>query len=129
MSGFFRIPVSIAIIMVLSLSFAWGFGWWWALPLQQMQEVYLIYAAATAAAIVLCLVGQLMRISSLAYYVIIGGAVFLALDFFIWQRLGLMPSVKFSRGGFPPAAIMGLFACTIYGIIAAPQKKHSPVQP
>lgn len=123
MSHLITIPAGIAIIVILSLGFAWGFGWWWSLPPQQMQEVYLIYAAASAAAIVLCLAGQLMKISGLAYYVIIGGAVFLALDFFIWQRFGLMPSVKFSRGGFPPAAIMGLFACTIYGIIAAPQKR------
>ena len=79
-----------------------------------------MYAGALAVAIFLFLVGQFMGISSHAYFLIVGGAVFLGLDFLVWQNFGLMPSVKFLRNGFVPSAIMGLFAGVIYGVIAIP---------
>ena len=52
--------------------------------------------ALSAVAIFLFLVGQFIGISSHAYFLIVGGAVFLSgLDLLVWQNFGLMPSVKF----------------------------------
>ncbi len=112
---------AVLLIAVMAMGFAVGFCAWWDLPADTSQNIFFIYGAATAVAILLCVAGRLMKVSSLAYCVIIGGAVFLVLDFYVWQRFGLMPSVKFSRGGFPPAAIMGLFACALYSMIADPR--------
>jgi hypothetical protein len=46
----------------------------------------------------------------------------------VWQRFGLMPSAKFLRGGFPPAAIMGLVAGALYraAALATPALPRPP---
>ena len=43
-------------------------------------------------------------------------SVFLAVDFLVWQRTGIMPHVKFGRGGFVPAAVMGMAAAVLYRV-------------
>ena len=110
----------LAIILIAALAMGFGFVFcrWSGLAGVAMREVLVIYAAATAAALVLFLAGHLFRIRSHAYYIVVGAAVFLAVDFLVWQRTGIMPHVKFGRGGFVPAAIIGMAAAVLYRLIA-----------
>lgn len=108
------------VFALISAAFAWGFCHWWNITGEAAQSIFLLYAAATAAAIVLCFAGQFLGTSSRAYYVFASGLVFVGLDLFVWQRFGIMPSSKFLRNGFAPAAVMALFAGALYRVIAVP---------
>ena len=108
------------VFAAISAAFAWGFCHWWDIKGETAQVIFLLYAAATLVALVLCLAGQLLGVSSHAFYVIASGLVFLGLDLIVWQRFGIMPSSKFLRNGFAPAAVMALFAGAVYRVIAVP---------
>lgn len=113
-----KIILTLILIAALAMGFGIVFCWWSGLAAEAVREVLVIYAAATAVALVLFLAGHLLRVRSHAYYVVIGGAVFLAVDVLVWHRTGIMPYVKFGRGGFVPAAIVGMVAAVLYRLIA-----------
>lgn len=104
----------------LAMGFGWLFCWWLGLSGDMTASVLIVYAAATAVALVLLLAGQLFRIMSHAYYIAVSGAVFLAVDLVIWQLTGIMPAARFVRGGFVPAAIMGLVIGVLFRVVAVP---------
>lgn len=83
-------------------------------------SILLLYAAATVLALAGFLGGQAMGMRSLAYYMAVAAVIFLGVDALVWLGYGLMPSSRFLRGGFVPAAIMGVFVGPIYRIIAVP---------
>ena len=78
----------------------------------------LAYAAAALAVAGVFLAGQLLRIRGHAYYVIVAGLAFLAVDAAVWWRFGIMPGPKSYQDGFVPAAIMGVFLGPLYRVIA-----------
>ncbi|WP_373506117.1 hypothetical protein [Aestuariivirga sp.] len=112
--------IGASVVTIVAMGFACAFCSWWNLDNATANTIYLMYAGALAVTIFLFLVGQFIGISSHAYFLIVGGAVFLGLDFLVWQNFGLMPSVKFLRNGFAPSAIMGLLAGVAYRVIAIP---------
>jgi hypothetical protein len=116
--GLFRILLGLAAVSIFAIGFAVVFSWWHGLGGGGSEEIMAIYAVAIVIAALLFLIGHALRIRSDAYYIIAGGIVFLGVDYIVWQRLGLMPSVKFSRGGFVPAGILGVFLGPVYRIIA-----------
>jgi hypothetical protein len=109
-----------AILGVLAV--AMGFGWlhtvWFGYAPEGTWTVLLVYAAAALAVAVLFLAGQLLRIRGHAYYVIVAGLAFLAVDAAVWWRFGIMPGPKSYQDGFVPAAIMGVFLGPLFRIIA-----------
>ena len=115
-----RMVIVICIMAALAMGFGWLFCWWSGLGGEAMKDVLLIYAAATGMALTLFLGGHVFRITSQAYYIVIGGAIFLAVDLLVWQHTGIMPAAKFVRGGFLPAAIIGFVLGIIYRVVAVP---------
>ncbi len=120
MSQFVKIVTGLVIVAVLALGFGLGFVAWHGLATEQRTEVFIIVGGGILAMWVLLLAGHAFGIKGDGYYITVGGLVFLGVDFILWQRLGLMPSVKFSRGGFIPAGILGVFLGPLYRIIAVP---------
>jgi len=113
-------PTLMALLAVSAVSLAFGslhIIWFGHSP-EKAQEVLLAYVAATLLVAVLFLLGQVLRVRNHAYYIIISGAAFLAVDAFVWWRFGIMPGPKHYQDGFVPAAIMGIFLGPLYRIIA-----------
>ena len=114
------LTLTAALLAVLAV--AMGFGWlhtaWFGYAPEKARDVLLIYAAAAIAVDVLFLAGQLLRFRGHAYYVIVAGLAFLAVDAAVWWRFGIMPGPKSYQDGFVPAAIMGVFLGPLYRIIA-----------
>ncbi len=110
------------IALLAASSIALGFGWlhtmWFPYEAAEARDVMLVYAAATLLVAGCFLAGQFIPVKGHAYYVIIAGVVFLAVDAIIWWRFGIMPGPKSYQDGFVPAAIMGLFLGPLYRIIA-----------
>ena len=111
-----------AAALVAVLAVAMAFGWlhtlWFGYAPEGARTVLLAYAAAALAVAALFLAGQLLRIRGHAYYVIVAGLAFLAVDAAVWWRFGIMPGPKSYQDGFVPAAIMGVFLGPLYRIIA-----------
>lgn len=114
------IAAGLAIAACLAMGFGWIFIWWTGLSGAQAGEVLLLYVAAVILLAGLFVAGELIPARSLAYYVVAGGAVFLAVDVIVWWHFGIMPAARFVRGGFVPAAIVGLVIGVIYRVVAVP---------
>lgn len=114
------VVLGLLLTAVIAMGFGLLFCWWSGLSADVTASVLLVYGAATAVALLLFLAGQLFRITSHAHYIVVGGTVFLAVDFLVWQLTGIMPAARFVRGGFVPAAIMGLVIGVLYRVVAVP---------
>lgn len=116
-----RAPAMMAALLAVSAS-SMAFGWlhtaWFGYAPEAAREVLLIYAAATLAVAGLFLAGQLIPVRSHAYYIVLSGLAFLAVDAVVWWRFGIMPGPKSFQDGFMPAAIMGVFLGPLYKILA-----------
>jgi hypothetical protein len=114
------LPTLAAVLAVAAVSMA--FGWlhtmWFDYAPERAREVLLAYAAAALSVACLFLAGQALRVRGHAYYIIISGLAFLAVDALVWWRFGIMPGPKSYQDGFVPAAIMGVFLGPLYRIIA-----------
>lgn len=128
MRRLFRIILGLVIIAAIAMAFGWTFTWWFGLAPARALEVLLLFAAAMVIVSGLFIAGELIPFRGHAYYVIAGGAVFLATDVVIWWRFGIMPGPKFFQDGFVPAAIMGIFLGPIYRGVAM-QKPALPRDP
>lgn len=113
------------VIVVIALAFCWTFIWWTGLSGARADEVLLLYAAATAILGGLFMAGLLIPVRGHAYYIIAGATVFLAVDFIVWWRTGITPAARFVRGGFVPAAIMGMVLGPVFRAFAL----HGPPAP
>ena len=120
MPGFARVLIALVLVAALSAGFAFGFCAWWRLPDDMARGVLVIHGGALVLALVLFVAGQAMAVRALAFYIIMGGAVFLAVDVIVWLRYGFMPGNKMLRNGFIPAGLMGVFAGALYAKIAIP---------
>ena len=114
------LPILAALLTVsaVSLAFGWLHTVWFGFSPAEAREVLLAYAAATLLVAGLFLAGQGIGIRNHAYYIIISGLAFLAVDAAVWWRFGIMPGPKFYQDGFVPAAIMGIFLGPLYRIMA-----------
>jgi len=120
-----KIILGLVLSAVIAMGFGWLFCWWSGLQGEAMADVLLAYGMATGVALVLFPSGQLLRFTSHAYFIVTGAAVFLVVDFLVWHRTGVMPAARLVRGGFVPAAIMGLVIGVLYRVVAVP----TPVLP
>lgn len=122
------IVLAILVVVAVSMAFGWLHSYWFGYAPDKAREVLLLYAAAAAVTAGLFLAGQFIPLRGHGYYIIVGGAVFLALDAAVWWRFGIMPGPKSYQDGFVPAAIMGLFLGVVYRVIAPVPggvKRHS----
>lgn len=114
------LAVLAALLAVAALSMAFGYlhTWWFSYAPDGARNVLLLYAIATAAIVVLFPAGHVLRVRSHAYYIILSGLAFLAVDAVVWWHFGIMPGPKSYQDGFVPAAIMGVFLGPLYRVIA-----------
>jgi hypothetical protein len=103
---------------LVALGFGYLFCRWHGLGGEATSNVMLLYGLAAVAMMLLFLLGQVLGIRGHAYYIIIGGALFLGVDVLVWLDLGIMPHVRFGRGGFVPAGVMGVFLGPVFRVIA-----------
>lgn len=120
MSRFLLTLLGLGLCAVIAMGFGLAFTQWHGMGPADSTAVLLLYAAATVLALAGFLGGQVMGVRSHAYYMVIAAALFLGVDVLVWLNYGLMPSVKFPRGGFVPAAILGVFLGPVYRVIAVP---------
>ena len=102
----------------ISMAFGWLHTQWFAYLPEAAGKALLFFAAASSAMSVLFLAGQFLRVKSHAYYIVVSGLAFLAVDAAVWWHFGIMPGPKSYQDGFVPAAIMGVFLGPLYRIIA-----------
>ena len=116
-----RLLTTFAAVLVTA-TIGMGFGWlhtiWFHYSPDSAADVLGYFAMATLAVAMLFLVGQLLGLRSHAYFIIVSGAAFLAVDIAVWWRFGITPGNKSYQDGFVPAAIMGIFLGPLYKIIA-----------
>jgi hypothetical protein len=112
------VTAGVVAVVAVAMAFGWLHTAWFPYRPEGARTVLMGFAAAAAVVALLFLAGQLLRIRSHAYYIIIAGAAFLALDAAVWWRFGIMPGPKSYQDGFVPAAIMGLFLGPLYRVIA-----------
>lgn len=105
-------------VAAVTMAFGWLHTWWFSYAPDAALNVLLIYATAAAATAELFLAGQMLRVKSQAYYIIVSALAFLAVDAAVWWRFGIMPGPKSYQDGFVPAAIMGVFLGPLYRVIA-----------
>ena len=112
------IVIAIAVVVCVSLAFGWLHTLWFGYTPEKAREVMLLYATSALVTAGLFLAGQFIPLRGHGFYVIVGGAVFLAVDAAVWWRFGIMPGPKSYQDGFVPAAIMGVFLGPVYRVIA-----------
>jgi hypothetical protein len=127
-----RRPLAVFAAVLLASAISMAFGWlhtlWFDYPSAAAQEVLLLFAAATLAVAGLFIAGQLARVRGHAYYVILSGVAFLAVDAVIWWRFGIMPGPKSYQDGFVPAAIMGVFLARSTGSLRLSRERRGAKQ-
>ena len=83
MPRFFMTFPGFVLAAAVAMGFGWLFCWWSALHGAAMREVLVIYGGATDVALFLFLGGQPLRVTSHAFYIVIGSAVFLAVNILV----------------------------------------------
>ncbi len=112
-----RLVLSLMLIAVTAFGMAALVVWYFAIAAQRAGQVYGIFAATALGMILLCLLGERLRIRALVYYLVAGAVPFLGADVLLRLRFDIMMGPKGYQDGLVPAAIVGLFLGGFYGIV------------
>jgi hypothetical protein len=125
----------LALGLLLIAGTAFGMGtlvvWYFAISAASAGQVYGIFTAAALGMMLLCLLGERLRIRALAYYLVAGAVPFLGADVLLSLRFDIMMGPKSFQDGLVPAAMVGLFLGGFYGLVTGRDAggHHPPADP
>jgi hypothetical protein len=116
-----RQAAKLALGLLLIAGTAFGMAvlvvWYFAIARASAGQVYGIFTVAAIGMILLCLLGERLRIRALAYYLVAGAVPFLGADILLSLRFDIMMGPKWFQDGLVPATIVGLFLGGFYGMV------------
>lgn len=112
-----RLALGLLLIAVTAFGMAALVVSYFAIAAQRAGQVYGIFAAAALGMVLLCLLGERLRIRALAYYLTAGAVPFLGADVLLSLRFDIMMGPRGYQDGLVPAAVVGLFLGGFYGLV------------